>query len=185
MVGARKKTRYRQTAAPKGTGAHARDREAAGNGQAPPAEIVDSSVDQNPAMDKRIVRLVELVNKFGAGDNRDTSLRNLYNFLSAEFPKELLTLMHRFSEWDGSDLAKFLYARAALSKDQVKLAHKIISPLVGREGATDQQMLLAARVNLRLRESKAAQELLDRIPRNSALYRETEQLRARINSNNG
>jgi thioredoxin-like negative regulator of GroEL len=91
----------------------------------------------------------------------------------------------RFSEWDGSDLAKFLYARAALSKNQIKLAHKIISPLVGREGATDQQMLLAARVNFRLGASKATQELLDRIPPNSALHQESEQLRARINPKNG
>lgn len=114
--------------------------------------------------DRRIVRLAELVHRVHTEPDRTPALRNLYHFLSKEFPEETLPVMQRLANWDETGHARFFYAKAALEKQQPKLANAAILPLLDRTDLSENVLLLGARVFARMGNTDGARRLLNRIP---------------------
>ncbi|HEY3636651.1 MAG TPA: hypothetical protein VGK90_00770 [Rhizomicrobium sp.] len=88
--------------------------------------------------------------------------------------------MARLSDWDKSGAAAFLYARAAFQKDHIKLAHKVIQPLLDDDAASDVTLMLGARICVRLNDGEGAEKLLRRVSAEGSASKGVEEVRAKI-----
>jgi len=113
--------------------------------------------------DRRVVRLAELIHRVHVDPDPTPALRNLFHFLLKELPDETLPVLQRFATWDDTGQARFFYAKAAMEKGQPKLAKRAIAPLLETQGASDNVLLLGARVLARLGDAQGARAVLERI----------------------
>lgn len=113
--------------------------------------------------DRRAVRLAELIHRLHIDPDRTLAFRNLFHFLLKELPDETLPILQRLAARDDTGQARFFYAKAALEKSQPKLAHRAIAPLLEAWDASDNVLLLGARVLARLGDAQGARALLNRI----------------------
>ena len=119
---------------------------------------------------------------FEVTEQKDVPLQNLLNHLTQHFPGELLPVMDRLSRWDTSGAATLFYARGALQKDQVKLAQKIVEPLLAASGTAAATLLLGARIYARLGDVDRARKLLGRIPADSGLEKGIKEVEGKIDA---
>jgi hypothetical protein len=118
---------------------------------------------RGPRHDRRYVRLAELVHRAHLDEDRQKSVRNLFQFLTKEFPGETLPILQRLLPWDETGNVRFFYAKAALERNQPKLAHKAVLPLLDRHELSENMLLLAARVFARAGNPEEARALLGRL----------------------
>jgi hypothetical protein len=135
-----------------------------------------------PTHNREILRLVDLMHHFEVAEQKDVPLQNLMNHLTQHFPAELLPVMDRLSRWDSSGTATMFYARAALQKDQAKLAQKIIEPVLAASGAANGTLLLGSRIYARVGDTERARKLLDRIPADSGLEKGIREVEGKIDA---
>jgi hypothetical protein len=128
-----------------------------------------ASPQREAGHDRRVVRLTELVHRVHVEEDRQKALRNLFHFLSKEFPEETLPVLQRFLPWDETGEARFFFAKAALEKNQPKLAHKAFLPLLDRRQLSENTLLLGARIFARTGHPEEARDLLGRLSPTSKL----------------
>jgi thioredoxin-like negative regulator of GroEL len=133
---------------------------------------------------KAIIRLAELIHHLHTDEDREKALHNLENLIEKEFSGEILPLMDRIARWDNTGFGTFLYAKAALQKNQPKLARKILEPVLKGKDADERAILLGARISARLKEADEANELLKRIKPGSSLSKGVEEVKARLSQFN-
>lgn len=113
--------------------------------------------------DRRYVRLAELVHRAHLDEDRQKGVRNLFQFLTKEFPEEVLPILQRLLPWDETGNVRFFYAKAALKRNQPKLAHKAVLPLLERNELPEHMLLLGARIFARTGNAEEARVLLGRL----------------------
>lgn len=118
---------------------------------------------------QEVLRLAELLHQVDISEQKEVALQNLVNHMTKHFDAELLPMLDRLSKWDTSGASTVFHARIALQKNQVKLAERIIEPLLAASGAPDVVLLLGARIHTRTGEHDRARQLLRRIPAGSPL----------------
>jgi hypothetical protein len=126
-----------------------------------------------------LVRLTSLMHKAYTEQGNVVPIRNLFNFVSKEYPEFTVGIMKRLAGWDNSGGASFLLAKFALKKGELKVAEAEIAKLLSEQDVSDEILLLGARVFFRLNKSYEAGALLDRIQPGSKFQKGVEELRAR------
>ena len=148
-----------------------------------PGTAPESAADTGtPAHNKEILRLVELLHRVDTSEPKEVALQNLVGHLTKHFPGDVLPVMDRLSRWDTSGAAALFYARVALQKNQVKLAHKIVEPLLAASGAPESTLLLGSRILVRTGDLQRARQLLDRIPAGSPLEKGIKDVEGKIDA---
>jgi hypothetical protein len=133
-----------------------------------------------PQHNKDLLRLVDLLHQAEISELKDVALQNLVNHMAKCYANELLPVMDRLSKWDASGTATVFYARTALQKNQVKLAQRIIDPLLAASSAPDTTLLLGARIYVRVGDVGRVRQLLGRIPADSPLEKGIREVEGKI-----
>jgi hypothetical protein len=150
-----------------------------------PRSDSDTAAAAGPAtQNKEVIRLVDLLHQVETAEQKEVSLQNLVGHLTKHYPTELLPVMDRLSKWDASGASMVLYAKVALQKNQVKLAQRIIDPLLVASGAPDSTLLLGARIYVRVGDLDRAKQLVGRIPADSPLEKGIREVEAKIEAAN-
>jgi hypothetical protein len=126
-----------------------------------------------------LVRLTTLLHKAYTEEDGAVSVRNLFNYVSKEYPEYTVGIMKRLAGWDRSGTASFLLARFALKKGELKVAEVEIEKLLAVPDVPDETLLLGARIYYRVNKSYEAGALLSRIPPDSKFQKGVQELRAR------
>jgi len=141
----------------------------------------DTAATAGPAThNKEVIRLVDLLHQVETAEQKEVALQNLVGHMTKHYPSELLPVMDRLSKWDATGASTVLYAKVALQKNQVKLAQRVIEPLLAASGAPDSTLLLGSRIYVRAGDLNRAKQLLDRIPTDSQLEKGIREVEAKI-----